>query len=132
MRISDWSSDVCSSDLVEFALDCRTAGNVHGHDDSAHLSRAHPRTPDHQSASAAQSEFRGCQPDDHRDGHHAARHDPADATIHAGAARLFGARCRHGAVTGRSAEHTSELQSLMRISYAVFCLKKKTKTIYIS
>src|SRR3546814_5940772 len=29
----------------------------------------------------------------------------------------------------RSEEHTSELQSLMRISYAVFCLKKKTKTI---
>src|SRR3546814_8074066 len=31
---------------------------------------------------------------------------------------------------GRSEEHTSELQSLMRISYAVFCLKKKTKTIH--
>src|SRR3546814_6744208 len=30
----------------------------------------------------------------------------------------------------RSEEHTSELQSLMRISYAVFCLKKKTKSIY--
>src|SRR3546814_10095440 len=30
--------------------------------------------------------------------------------------------------TGRSEEHTSELQSLMRISYAVFCLKKKKKT----
>src|SRR3546814_10514801 len=30
---------------------------------------------------------------------------------------------------GRSEEHTSELQSLMRISYAVFCLKKKTNTI---
>src|SRR3546814_3495435 len=30
----------------------------------------------------------------------------------------------------RSEEHTSELQSLMRISYAVFCLKKKNKTIY--
>src|SRR3546814_3199029 len=30
--------------------------------------------------------------------------------------------------SGRSEEHTSELQSLMRISYAVFCLKKKTKT----
>src|SRR3546814_9359904 len=30
------------------------------------------------------------------------------------------------AVLGRSEEHTSELQSLMRISYAVFCLKKKT------
>src|SRR3546814_2322556 len=31
-------------------------------------------------------------------------------------------------VRRRSEEHTSELQSLMRISYAVFCLKKKTKT----
>src|SRR3546814_5877123 len=31
------------------------------------------------------------------------------------------------AVAGRSEEHTSELQSLMRISYAVFCLKKKKK-----
>src|SRR3546814_4931859 len=31
----------------------------------------------------------------------------------------------------RSEEHTSELQSLMRISYAVFCLKKKTKNITI-
>src|SRR3546814_2960886 len=33
------------------------------------------------------------------------------------------------AATLRSEEHTSELQSLMRISYAVFCLKKKTRTI---
>src|SRR3546814_12697423 len=33
---------------------------------------------------------------------------------------------RAGLVTNRSEEHTSELQSLMRISYAVFCLKKKT------
>src|SRR3546814_5517350 len=31
-------------------------------------------------------------------------------------------------IIGRSEEHTSELQSLMRISYAVFCLKKKHKT----
>src|SRR3546814_10043359 len=31
-------------------------------------------------------------------------------------------------IAGRSEEHTSELQSLMRISYAVFCLKKKKKT----
>src|SRR3546814_8177802 len=34
------------------------------------------------------------------------------------------------AAKGRSEEHTSELQSLMRISYAVFCLKKKTKHIH--
>src|SRR3546814_5498318 len=33
---------------------------------------------------------------------------------------------RQGALAGRSEEHTSELQSLMRISYAVFCLKKKS------
>src|SRR3546814_8971295 len=34
----------------------------------------------------------------------------------------------HTAAEDRSEEHTSELQSLMRISYAVFCLKKKKKT----
>src|SRR3546814_6810665 len=34
-------------------------------------------------------------------------------------------RTRHGNAKPRSEEHTSELQSLMRISYAVFCLKKK-------
>src|SRR3546814_7266554 len=44
-----------------------------------------------------------------------------------------GLRQRPGGATqctgrGRSEEHTSELQSLMRISYAVFCLKKKTNT----
>src|SRR3546814_7637542 len=37
-----------------------------------------------------------------------------------------------GPGTERSEEHTSELQSLMRISYAVFCLKKKKQTIIIS
>src|SRR3546814_4337233 len=35
---------------------------------------------------------------------------------------------RDAELQARSEEHTSELQSLMRISYAVFCLKKKTKT----
>src|SRR3546814_1537576 len=35
--------------------------------------------------------------------------------------------CDRGALSFRSEEHTSELQSLMRISYAVFCLKKKKK-----
>src|SRR3546814_4255520 len=42
-----------------------------------------------------------------------------------------GKRVRQGQVigfVGRSEEHTSELQSLMRISYAVFCLEKKNKT----
>src|SRR3546814_13440578 len=39
-------------------------------------------------------------------------------------------RTRHG--RSRSEEHTSELQSLMRISYAVFCLKKKKQLININ
>src|SRR3546814_2026417 len=38
-----------------------------------------------------------------------------------------GSRCAQAYGQGRSEEHTSELQSLMRISYAVFCLKKKKK-----
>src|SRR3546814_3749814 len=40
------------------------------------------------------------------------------------------AACDGRALCGRSEEHTSELQSLMRISYAVFCLKKKTNNIH--
>src|SRR3546814_5664391 len=44
-------------------------------------------------------------------------------------AQAFGEQHRFEARSGaRSEEHTSELQSLMRISYAVFCLKKKNKT----
>src|SRR3546814_1609498 len=55
-------------------------------------------------------------------GHRARRH-------RAGPCRgVAGVRVRAGQVLGGSEEHTSELQSLMRISYAVFCLKKKKKT----
>src|SRR3546814_4161381 len=43
----------------------------------------------------------------------------------AGRSRRAGGRRRAAAADRRSEEHTSELQSLMRISYAVFCLKKK-------
>src|SRR3546814_5809943 len=60
--------------------------------------------------------------------HHAAdlmygqeRHDPFGPVAHQDADVVSAAR------TERSEEHTSELQSLMRISYAVFCLKKKIK-----
>src|SRR3546814_7156059 len=42
--------------------------------------------------------------------------------------RCFGAAMLAEEMTARSEEHTSELQSLMRISYAVFCLKKKNQT----
>src|SRR3546814_6201261 len=59
------------------------------------------------------------------------RHGGATAV---GRVRVVGAVARAMAAGGtRSEEHTSELQSLMRISYAVFCLKKKTtkKDTYI-
>src|SRR3546814_2656604 len=45
-----------------------------------------------------------------------------------GAQRIIYADARFGLHQLRSEEHTSELQSLMRISYAVFCLKKKNKS----
>src|SRR3546814_3383737 len=47
-------------------------------------------------------------------------------------AKTRGLFCREWLITFRSEEHTSELQSLMRISYAVFCLKKKkTKKVVL-
>src|SRR3546814_2555280 len=98
MRISDWSSDVCSSDLH------RRPG------------RRHPRTVRSRRWPAA--------------GQHRQDPDPAGGG-EPGAQRRRGAARRGPARAGdqRSEEHTSELQSLMRISYAVFCLKKK-KTTY--
>src|SRR3546814_5514590 len=55
-----------------------------------------------------------------------AEHLPADRIDDAGVASFL-ERIDYCAIDARSEEHTSELQSLMRISYAVFCLKKKTK-----
>src|SRR3546814_6040059 len=49
-------------------------------------------------------------------------------SAHSGEGKSFCANSRHGLSVRRSEEHTSELQSLMRISYAVFCLKKKRNT----
>src|SRR3546814_10111224 len=95
MRISDWSSDVCSSDLWP-----RQAGR----------NRQGWRSARPQAHSASLLYSAGCP-----------------LVRHRGAAsdglRLAPVRWRRA---GRSEEHTSELQSLMRISYAVFCLKKKT------
>src|SRR3546814_5282306 len=53
------------------------------------------------------------------------RVDPGARRRRSGATLLLGG-CRRRVPSPRSEEHTSELQSLMRISYAVFCLKKKT------
>src|SRR3546814_3086462 len=100
MRISDWSSDVCSSDLARDAVAPRRAAVIVDH--------------------AGKS-----QPDLLCDalGGDVVGMNVGDGLAH----RLFGEALRQDRRRGlRSEEHTSELQSLMRISYAVFCLQKKT------
>src|SRR3546814_14179548 len=57
-----------------------------------------------------------------RDGRYALHSNPGEHTMEGGDAKIA------GIARERSEEHTSELQSLMRISYAVFCLKKKNNT----
>src|SRR3546814_3412108 len=142
MRISDWSSDVCSSDLpfhlmfLYFlvaddhrafcgslvALD-EAREHLHAH---AHLHRESDRARlEHLGAAAREFEHfligdiveLARARDDARVGGIAA----VDVGVDVAAAVL--ARRRHGN-GARSEEQTSELQSLMRISYAVFCLKK--------
>src|SRR3546814_6162621 len=96
MRISDWSSDVCSSDLLLLQFPDQ---------------RGFGRLPRFDLAAGKFPEMR----------HRLARR--ALLQQHA-AIRVDQSGGDH-----RSEEHTSELQSLMRISYAVFCLKKKNEHI---
>src|SRR3546814_10599004 len=113
MRISDWSSDVCSSDL--------------DHDDGDQ--QAARRTGGSALASWGVHAFGS------RQGMSKRINAPGDDALTASGVacqqvppRLRNPRrCRRGRTrsTPRSEEHTSELQSLMRISYAVFCLKKQ-------
>src|SRR3546814_2881351 len=108
MRISDWSSDVCSSDLQpEIGLRRGIARRAHG-------GRA-ARWPAVHRLLRAPGELRA----------HADRRLQPRPQPHRRLAP--GEQSPHPAHP-RSEEHTSELQSLMRISYAVFCLKKKKKT----
>src|SRR3546814_1742923 len=103
MRISDWSSDVCSSDV----------------------DRGHRRLRD-QPAEIADRIDRGESGRGARAGQEARRQRPEHRLP--GKNRGGGDRQRGELEHRRSEEHTSELQSLMRISYAVFCLKKKNIT----
>src|SRR3546814_6789486 len=122
MRISDWSSDVCSSDLEDGQLLLDRA-------DHAVAVRAVARGD-----VAAAAVGRGIDVVPFRGGLEARRVLVAQGVGPGGDAGqgrvlLAGQQARDLGVGGRgevrSEEHTSELQSLMRISYAVFCLKKK-------
>src|SRR3546814_2667568 len=113
MRISDWSSDVCSSDLAQLiGLDCRIIDTAGYEDDDAATLPGRMRV---QTEAAVRQADVALFLVDARAGL-----VPLDEEI---------ARWLRGSTTPivlvRSEEHTSELQSLMRISYAVFCLKKK-------
>src|SRR3546814_5187324 len=129
MRISDWSSDVCSSDLVQivhvlrddsqvdpciFEPRQREVGGVGG--DGCGGAAPGVVEREHGGGVAGEALRRG----DVRDV--VALPQPAGVTEGRQAALGRDARA------GRSEEHTSELQSLMRISYAVFCLQNKTTT----
>src|SRR3546814_1097133 len=127
MRISDWSSDVCSSDL-DLERD-RVAGLGAGGLAQALVDLQ----PVAALAVRLQRRLERLAFERAVDSDHAAR-----GQLRAGACRQD-QECPCGALRARRAqqlrleadrseEHTSELQSLMRISYAVFCLKKKKNT----
>src|SRR3546814_5613161 len=109
MGISDWSSDVCSSDLYP-------------HWKSEKTTRRSPLGLPQWIAPAAGSDERSTWLAPAWTG---ASSRPAGASL---ATRAAPAASRSGLSSSRSEEHTSELQSLMRISYAVFCLKKKNQS----
>src|SRR3546814_7439693 len=114
MRISDWSSDVCSSDLrrgpggrARRGYRCRRRRHRRRTLGDTHAARFHPC-----------AEFVG------RHALAVLAHVEAPGRVVELGLGLVGGR-----VVGRSEEHTSELQSQMRMSYPVFCLKKKNNYI---
>src|SRR3546814_9919053 len=115
MRISDWSSDVCSSDLFTLSESSRDQGiKCGGCGESIYgrWAKKNPARPD--SRQTARADRTGQMPSETQ----ASSSAPG---IHCGPARSADT----SADNSRSEEHTSELQSLMRNSYAVFCFQKK-------
>src|SRR3546814_1809909 len=115
MRISDWSSDVCSSDLHRLRVHQVGLAHVAVHPCAAALGRACVRVEDED------RQLRTVLVEHVVDGRVRVVLRKVGALLEADPVELVGGE-EH-----RSEEHTSELQSLMRISYAVFCLKKKQK-----
>src|SRR3546814_4868399 len=119
MRISDWSSDVCSSDLQRDGVEVGTGAGGERRLRGAVAVDQDQRTLAAEAAQVGERAGLG----------RAARlrAELADR-VEVGGAQVVGDGHFAAGVDRRSEEHTSELQSLMRISYAVFCLKNKKKT----
>src|SRR3546814_4002323 len=117
MRISDWSSDVCSSDLHDEVCRMANVMKAHGVKKGDRVTIYLPMIP------AAAYAMLAC-----------ARIGAVHSIVFGGfspdslANRIQDCDSQFVITADRSEEHTSELQSLMRISYAVFCLKKKKNT----
>src|SRR3546814_1096646 len=111
MPISDWSSDVCSSDL-KFEQDFWKSDDI----DRFHDLHGRSELPSAKVFSAGVTEWRRSTKGNVID---------RDGTRDRLSTALSSAVASEVDHLSRSEEHTSELQSLMRISYAVFCLKKK-------
>src|SRR3546814_1852200 len=121
MRISDWSSDVCSSDLMPLAR--IVAHEADGLDPLGAQLRDDAKRVDRAFCRLATCHRNSIIIEDLESDIGARGHRGADRQQ---SAMLIGAVAKI-LEDMRSEEHTSELQSLMRISYAVFCLKKKKK-----
>src|SRR3546814_4596037 len=129
MRISDWSSDVCSSDLQPVKL--RSGKGAARRTLERHLQRFAAASIGREAAKAPT--IPECNPQITRsvDGHPVWRALPFAKAGKNPAVRGFARLVQFKLIdklrggVGRSEEHTSELQSLLRTSYAVFCLKKK-------
>src|SRR3546814_8315312 len=128
MRISDWSSDVCSSDLI-VEIDRGQVTSWPGDWDN-YLRRKEERLNAEAQENARFDKMLAQEEVWIRQGIKARRTRDEGRVRRLKAMRVERAQRREqvGNVRMRSEEHTSELQSLMRISYTVFCLKKKNKT----
>src|SRR3546814_2356346 len=131
MRISDWSSDVCSSDLA--VMETPALALVGRHDAAGEQQFRSAALPDqtrqdracpHVAASEANAgkQERGLRP--RRRQPQIGCHGEDSAGTDAYPVQCADDGLRTSADRLRSEEHTSELQSLMRIPYAVFCLKQ--------
>src|SRR3546814_1390876 len=122
MRISDWSSDVCSSDLEGgLVLDARREARREQHPRRVEVGQHREHVLELTQRHALQPEALG-----HQRAQQRLVRVGLDREI-AAVDRLDVEQRARAFAQRQIGRHTSELQSLMRISYAVFCLKKKNK-----